>query len=64
MKKDHVLDEVGAEDISLELFKVSKKLMDLADIAAVIVKQPAAAQVLVELGNSTKIAADSFLELA
>ena len=64
MKKDHVLDEVGAEDISLELFKVSKKLMDLADIAAVIVKQPAAAQVLVELGNSTKIAADSLLELA
>jgi hypothetical protein len=64
MKKDHVLDEVGAEDISLELFKISKKLMDLADIATVIVKQPAAIQVLVELGNSTKAAADSFLELA
>ncbi len=64
MKKDHVLDEVGAEDVGLELFKISKKLMDLADIATVIVKQPAAIQVLVELGNSTKIAADSFLELA
>jgi len=56
------MKKVTAEDISLEMFKISKNLMLLADVAFTVA--PALVETLLDLSDEARNAGDDFLEMA
>lgn len=55
------MKKVTAEDISLEMFRISKNLMLLADVALAVA--PALVETLLDLSDEARSVGDDFLDI-